>query len=242
MRAARYSRRMRTAAVVTLALAAALPAAPAAAAPLAKARTVACDGAAGTATFRADLRHRPGADRLQVGFGLLMLRDGRWQRVRAPGLGRWRTSQPGVARYVYTKTVDGLVEPGAYRAVVRFRWLDAAGVVLDRTVRRTSTCRRPDLRPDLQPVAFERRNGGWVLVVRNAGRAGAGRFGVALTVDGRTRPVEVAGLAAGATVEIPAADGCPERLEAVVDGDGRVDERDDDDNVLVADRPCSTPV
>lgn len=233
---------MRTAAVVTLLLAAALPATPAAAAPLAKARTVACDGAAGTATFRADLRHRTGADRLQVAFRLLMLRDGRWRRVRAPGLGRWRTSQPGVARYVYTKTVDGLVEPGAYRAAVQFRWLDAAGGVLGRTVRRTTTCRRPDTRPDLRPVAFERRNGGWVLLVRNAGRGSAGRFGVVLGVDGRTERLEVAGLAAGATVEMPVADGCPERLEAVLDADGRVDERDEDDNALVADRPCSTPV
>jgi hypothetical protein len=63
--------------------------------------------------------------------------------VNAPGLGVWRGSQPGVKIYKYVKQVTNLSSPAAYRALVRFHWLDDKGRVIKRAERHTLRCAQP---------------------------------------------------------------------------------------------------
>ncbi len=104
-----------------LLLAAAAPAAAGAA--QAKARLTACETAleqeARKATFSGDMRTVRGAARLQVRFTLQARTDEetQWRTVAAPGFGTWNTSEPGIGRYVYSKTVENLLAPATYRAV-----------------------------------------------------------------------------------------------------------------------------
>ena len=230
-------RRIAVACTLVAVLGASAPAAHAG--PWAKARLVSCDPAAASATFEGDATAHPGAQRIAQRFTLRTRRDGRWRRVKAPGLGVWQTSAAGVGRFVYTKTVENLPAPGLYRATIRFRWLDGTGGVVARTVRRTALCRQPDPRPDLHAVAIERTAEGWAVTVRNAGRGDAGAFAVALALDGQRTVRELRGLVAGESTVVRFAGGCPERLALVVDSDERVEERDEDDNAIARDRPCS---
>ena len=109
----------------------------------------------------ADPRERRAAERLQVRFTLQTRTQGElgYRRVLAPGFGVWLTSDRGVARYSYAKTIANLAAPASYRMIVRFRWLDADGESL-RTAKRTSApCRQPDLRPDLVAEEIDGRAG-----------------------------------------------------------------------------------
>ena len=96
--------------------------------------------------FEADMRTVPGASRLQIRFTLQVRDDATWTRVAAPTFDVWTTAAPGRARYVYDKHVSNL-QPGAYRAQVRFRWRDALGQTLKSAVRRSRPCRVPDPHP-----------------------------------------------------------------------------------------------
>src|SRR5213595_3622390 len=49
---------------------------------------------------------------------------GVWQHVAVPKFGTWLKSLPGKPGFIYTKRVDELQAPAAYRAQVRFRWYD----------------------------------------------------------------------------------------------------------------------
>jgi hypothetical protein len=193
-----------------------------------------------TATFEARMRPAHGSLRMQVRFGL-QVREGEltlWRRVVAEGLDRWLTSAPGVGGYTYAKTVQNLAAPAAYRMVVRFRWLDADGAVVARSREVSSTCRQPDMRPDLHVAEVTAGPSGYAVTVRNGGRSAAGPFSVTLRVgDGEPAPQPLAELAPGETRVLtfaapPCAAGTP--LVATADADGAVDERDEDDNVLVA--------
>jgi hypothetical protein len=173
----------------------------------------------------------------------------RWAAVSARGLDRWRTSASGVTRYVFDERVVGLYAPAAYRAVVRFRWLGAHGVVLARAVATTPPCRQPDPRPNLvvrQVLVRDALAAGmrrYVAVVANAGRTAANPFSVAFSSDGA--PIgraSAAALAPGATVRVhvvaPAcAAGATVRAEA--DADDAVDERDERDNSLAIACPAT---
>jgi hypothetical protein len=121
-------------------------------------------------------------------------RDGQWRRLRtAPGFGSWESTEPGRAGFVFHKRVDGLRVPASYRAVVGFRWVDAAGRIVRRARRVTAPCAQPDIRPDLVPgvltAVFGARPGLAIykLVVRNTGRSAAGPFSV--RVGGATTTV-----------------------------------------------------
>ena len=65
--------------------------------------------------------------------------------IIAPGLGAWHSSEPGVKIYKYVKQVTNLTAPGAYRAVVRFRWIGDKGHVLKRAELHTQRCLQPTL-------------------------------------------------------------------------------------------------
>src|SRR3712207_1335471 len=87
-------------------------AAPADAAPRASVRLERCAigdaPEARSATFVARMRNLPGAERLQVRFGLQARagEDGMWQPVVGDGLGTWNVSEPGVRGYVFAKRIE----------------------------------------------------------------------------------------------------------------------------------------
>lgn len=234
---------MRRALLLSLLILACCPAAAAAESVRLLACVPALEGADRSATFEARMRPVRWSERMQVRFTLQVEEDvlGSWRRLPAPGFDQWLTSDPGVSRYSYSKTVQNLAAPAAYRTVVRFRWLAGDGAVLARSRATSRTCRQPDMRPDLAVVRIDVVDGGHAITLRNAGRSAAGAFAVALSVGDRMRePLTVAGLAAGEhavlTFAGPACQpGAP--LAATVDADDEVDERDEDDNVLVATCP-----
>ena len=199
----------------------------------------ALDPVARSATFEARVKAARGSDRMQVRF-TLQERDqritARWRKVVAPGFDEWLTSASGVGRYSYSRTIQNLTAPASYRTVVRFRWLDADGEVLRSTRVTSASCRQPDLRPDLAPLRVEAAPaadaGSWRyrVVIRNTGRSDAGPFDVTLGAAVET----VDGLAAGeqraVTLTGPE---CAADTPVIVDAGDLVDERDEDDNVLV---------
>jgi CARDB len=206
------------------------------------------DPAARSATFEARVRASRGSERMQVRF-TLQVRDNAlpgWRKVPASGFDTWLTSMAGVRRYSYAKTVTNLAAPAAYRTTVRFRWLDEDGEVL-RTARVTSArCRQPDLRPDLEPRQLEVLPGGepdvrrYAVAVRNSGRTDALPFAATLAIgDDEPFPVAVLGLPSGSQRIVTfTAPPCRagSQLTVTLDPGETVDERDEDDNVLVT--PC----
>jgi hypothetical protein len=237
---------MRRALLLGLLLAALFPAAADAASVKLLACVPALEGRDRSATFEARVRALAGSDRMQVRFTLQVREDAApdWRRVGAPGLDQWLTSDPGVSRYSYSKTVQNLSAPAAYRTVLRFRWLDAAGAVLARSRATSRACRQPDLRPDLAATQIEVArpfDGGparYAVTVHNDGRSAAGAFAVTLRAgDELLEPLNVPGLAAGerrvlAFAGPPCSPGAP--LTVTVDSDMAIGERDEDDNVLRA--------
>ena len=186
--------------IVLLALLALAPAASAATAP--KVRLVACQSALEQsdryAVFEGRMRSVAGDARMQMRF-TLEVRDEetrRWHAVATPGFGRWVSSDPGVSRYVYTKRVENLVAPAGYRAVVRFRWLDADGHRLASQRAVSPVCSQPDLRPNLRPLDITVRatpkpdRVRYAIPVVNRGRSVAGAFELALTVGGQALPLQ----------------------------------------------------
>jgi CARDB protein len=232
------------AALICLALLA--PASAASAKPPAKALLVACERGTDiterAGVFEGEMRTVPGAARMQMRFKLQVRtpeRD-RWTAVAAPGFGGWLTSATGTSRYVYTRRVENLVAPAAYRVQIRFRWLDADGDTIQRARSSSRRCRQPDPRPNLvvreigvEPGSTAVRRS-YVVLVRNSGRTEAGASSLGLSVDGRALPATpVPALAPGeytlVTVDGPAcAAGAP--LLAAADQGEAVDERDEDDN------------
>src|SRR4051812_19046271 len=145
-----------------LSVAALLVAAPgAAAAPAGAVRVLECTSAVDpterVVTFEGRMRPTARSASMQMRFTLqARTADGaRWRRLDAEGFDAWLSSQPGVRRYSYAKTVRNLVAPAAYRTTVRFRWLDASGAVLARSSAVSPTCAQEDLRADLVPRSLD---------------------------------------------------------------------------------------
>jgi CARDB len=220
-----------------------LPAFPAAAS-AASVKLVECvpalDAAERSATFETRMHPARGSERMQVRFTLQVKERGLpgWRRVVAEGLDRWQTSYPHVRRYIHSKTIRNLSVPASYRTVVRFRWLDADGEVLLRARDTSRACRQPDMRPDLVVTAIVPVDGGYEVTLRNRGRTAAGPFAVAFSVgDHALDPVALAGLPEGEEAVVsftgpPCRPGEP--LTATADAADTVEERDEDDNALVA--------
>ena len=193
-----------------------------------------------SATFEARMRTAPESERMQVRF-TLQVREGvlsDWRRVVADGFDEWLTSDAGVSRYTYGRTVRNLRAPAAYRTVVRFRWLDAAGEVLAHARATSRACRQPDMLPDLAVVRVATVAGGYAVELLNDGLSEAGPSSVALSAgEERLGRAEVPALGAGELRVVtltgpPCEPGSP--LVATADPDGAVAERDEGDNVLVA--------
>jgi hypothetical protein len=195
-----------------------------------------------SAVFQGSMRAVRGSVRMQMRFTLQSRtrEDPVYRAVAAPGFGVWLTSDRGVGRYVYTKRVEQLLAPAAYRAVVRFRWLDARHHVIARARRTTRACREPDPRPNLVvgEVIVEPEMGGarYVALVQNTGRTDAPPFVLRFAAAGTPfATVPVGGLAAhdSTRVAVDRAVCAPgEAIAAEADPDAVVDERRETDNVL----------
>jgi hypothetical protein len=155
------------------------------------------------AVFAAQMASAKGSRRMLVRFDLQeRSSSGKFVRLAAPGLGVWRSSAPGVDIFRYRKQVTNLAAGSEYRALVRFRWLNAAGKTVSRALRRTATCRQPDQRADLafttvtaQPAGEGRAR--YEVHVRNDGRADAPGFAVVLSVGGARQPAQLVDALAG---------------------------------------------
>lgn len=64
------------------------------------------------------------------------------ETTSAPGLGAWRSSEPGVKIFKDLKQVTNLSVPLDYRGVLRFRWTSSKGIVIKRETLRTPVCRQ----------------------------------------------------------------------------------------------------
>jgi len=245
---------MRHFASILAVLAALAAAGPAHAAPRQSVKLLDCETALGqtarSAVFEGRMRSVAGAQRLLMRFSLQARRPGggRWRGVPAPGLGRWVSSDRGVARYVYTKRVENLVAPAGYRALVSFRWLDADGRRVLSARETSPVCAQPDLRADLRALSMDIQaaadpgQASYAVLLVNHGRAVSDAFALALTVDGQPlAPQRVEALEPGerrtVTVTGPI---CRPGATLTVDLDlnGEVDERSEADNRLTRSCPA----
>jgi hypothetical protein len=110
-----------------------------------------------SATFAAEMSALPGTARMSIRIEIEERLPGElaYHLVSSPGLGVWRASDVKVKIYKYLKQVTNLSSPALYRALVRFRWVNARGAVIKRAERFTPRCAQPAsaATPDGQPAA-----------------------------------------------------------------------------------------
>jgi CARDB len=232
-------RRLLTAAIVTVAAAAA-----AATPAVGDGRTAAsvklrdCSVEGRSALFVARMHQLPASERMWLRFRLLEKGDSGFHLLKAPGLGRWRKSKPGVATFAYKQAVKGLEAGSLYRAQVDYRWYDGDGNLVQTTRRRSPLCRQFDVLPNLAatPVASKslRQSGvtRYRVLVTNDGIATATGIPVRLTVDGDVvDTVTVAQLDPAERLVI-AIQGpqCTKSVKAEADPDGVIVESSEADN------------
>jgi hypothetical protein len=187
----------------------------------------AVDPTARSATFNGQMSAVAGTRRMAMQMTVEQQDPGEvaFHTLSAASSGGWRRSEAGVKIYKYVRQVTDLPAPGAFRAIVQFRWLGEKGRVIKRAIRRTPVCVQPDERAKLVvaqvqalPVPGAAGLAKYQVLVRNEGRAAAGPFAVALNIDGVTQPsLDVASLdpaaktllqaqaprcAAGSTIEV----------------------------------------
>jgi hypothetical protein len=191
------------------------------------------------AVFSGSMPAMRGARTLTMRFELLERQPGGqgFARVVLPHWGTWeKTSRQGVPGFIFTKRVEQLAAPAAFRARLTFRWLDGQGATL-RTARRTSPiCHQPDPRPDLHVAAVRFPAGGRpAVVVRNRGRSTAGPFTVRMSRAGIAATRQVVALAAGDRQTLSFNLGrctAGEPVTVSLDPADRIDEADEADNVV----------
>lgn len=189
------------------------------------------------AVFTGSMPSQPKTASMEMRFDLFERTPGTaFQHVALAKWGIWEhTTKAGVPGFIFTKRVDQLAAPAAYRAVVSFRWKDAGGKVLRSEQRTSAMCRQPDPRPDLHVKRVFFDSGKTHVVVRNRGRSAAGPFAVTATLGGGTLTRSVAGLPQDAqtTVTFPAKACTPgESATITLDTAGAVDEADEADNAV----------
>jgi hypothetical protein len=191
----------------------------------------------------------PASRRMQMRFVLLQRTGsgpkGTFKRLSVPGWGGWEKSDPGRDGFVFTKRVEALVAPAAYKVTITFRWYDAKGRVLRTTSRTSAACEQPDPRPDLvlagvDAVGLGKSGAVYSVSVENDGHSDADPFAVTVTVDGAvSAPVTLGPLAAGARAEgaVQAPKCAPgSTITIAIDVADTVDESVEGDDVVQ--RPC----
>jgi hypothetical protein len=218
----------------------ALLAAPAQAAP-AKVTLTACVPRERAAEFEARMGKVDGAVKLKMRFTLQARRPGKkaFHRVAAPGFSSWTTAEPGTSRYVFTRRVEGLIGPARYRAMVRFKWIDAHGKAIATARKFSNACRQPDHRPNLKVKALSHEGKHrYVVLLVNNGRTAVGAFDLQVAIGANPLdPVVVDGLEpAEQTLVTVRGPRCiaGAKLTATADPLDLVDERNEHDNVFSA--------
>lgn len=145
----------------------------------------------GSVTYAARMTAVPGTARMWLRIRLLeKIGDGRFQRLSAEGLGVWRKSSPGATVFRYEQRVRGLHRGAIYRAVVRYRWLDAKGEPILTARRRSRRCSQDGGLPNLRIASIDVKPGevegtsSYKVQIVNGGTAVAQNVGVLLRVDG----------------------------------------------------------
>jgi len=208
----------------------------------------ACSIEDASALFVAHVRQVTGSDRMWLRFRLLEKGDEGFHLLKAPGLGRWRKSKPGVPAFAYKQAVRGLETGSLYRAEVDFRWYDESGNVILTARRRSAACRQFDALPNLTatPVGTKSLHlqgvVGYRVLATNEGIAAATGVPVRLTVDGDVvDTVTVTSLMpAERRVLLIPGPACTRSVEAEADPDGVIVESSEGDNaheVRCADLP-----
>ena len=179
---------------------------------------------------------REGASVMGMRFVLYeKLPGARFQRVSLPNWEEWeRAGKARVPGFVFTKRVEELAAPAAFKAVVTFRWYDDEGTVLRTARRTTQVCRQPDWRPNLvlENAGFT-ADGRARVTILNIGRTAAGAFQVSMGVADSISSQISAPLAAGERRVVTLARcRAPEKAVLTVDAPGSVDESDESDNAL----------
>ena len=178
----------------TLAIAAAAAAAvplASGAATSASVKLVSCSVATHEAVFRGQMQRVAGTRQMAMRFTLLERTDPEGFRpVAAPGLRRWRRSQPGVGAFAYRQRLRNLASNTTYRVRVDFRWYAADGSIVQRLRRRSGVCRQflslPNLVARVTGASDTQVPGvlRYGVRVTNTGKARASSVPVRLTVDG----------------------------------------------------------
>jgi len=191
-----------------------------------------------SALFVAHVGQVTGSEHMWLRFRLLEKGDSGFHPLKAPGLGRWRKSKPGVPAFSYKQAVRGLEAGSLYKAEVDFRWYDASGNVILTARRRSQACRQFDVLPNLtaRPVGTKslRQAGvvGYRVLVTNEGIATATGVPVRLKVDGNvvdtvTVPTLMPAERRVLLIQGPA---CTTSIEAEADPDGVIVESSEADN------------
>lgn len=178
---------------------------------------------------------RNGATSMAMRFDLYEKpRGGTFQRVALANWGVWeRTAKKNVPGFIFTKRVEQLAAPAAFRAVVSFRWYDANGKVLDTARKTSAVCRQPDWRPDLRVkrIILPPADGGQTkVVIRNDGRSAASAFGVNVARADFVKGATLSALPAGGQTTIGVSLGrCKpgNTITVTLDPAGAVDESDE---------------
>jgi hypothetical protein len=187
-----------------------------------------------TAAFEARMDQVSGAVRMRLRYALEARKPGRaWRRVSWPELGGWRAASAETTRFISERRVTQLVGPSYYRALVRFRWLDADGHVVARARSRSHACWQPDHRPNikLRELSFEGA-GNYVALVANTGRSPTGAFDLEIT---GLPPIVVPELAPGEErlIEATGPECAPDMpVTATADPRDLIDERNERDNAV----------
>lgn len=190
-----------------------------------------------------------GAKRMQMRFTLMQRSGpgpkGTFKKVPVPEWGSWEKADPGRSAFVFTKRIEALTAPAAYRVVVTFRWLDARNHAIRTTTRTSPACEVADPRPELalggiDAVATGGGHAAYTVSVVNDGHSTAVPFAVTVTVGGVTSdpvilgPLTAGDRGSGAVAAPRCAPGST--ITVTLDAAHAVDESDEADDVVQ--RPC----
>lgn len=151
-----------------------------------------------SATFSAQMTAIPGTRLMAVSFDLFERTNaaGPYTAVSAPGFGVWQSSNRGIASFTANENVVDLPAPGAFRAIVHYRWIGRHARVVRHDERVTPACLITEPEPDLFITKITHARGTpprttelFNVTIRNGGTVAAGPFDVAFD-DGGTALAE----------------------------------------------------
>jgi hypothetical protein len=215
----------------------------------ARVKVASCSIDTASALFVAHMRKTRSTARMWLRFKLLEKSDLGFHPLKAPGLGRWRKSKPGVRAFAYKQAVRGLEAGSLYKAQVDFRWYDGAGRLIGTALRRSAPCRQFDLLPNLTAKPFAVRSlkpaerYRYRIVLTNEGVTAATGVPVRLTVNDTVVDTVVVASLPPAARKVVVIDGppCVSSIKVEVDPDGLIVESAEGDNareVACADLPA----